>query len=164
MNMHLTVTQDCSHEFQQERSRPMWLWLFHQLYLGPFLLNSCSMWLMLCNCLSRPKEERLFMIYDWDPFFSDLFLHVVSLTDYWRGWEPDGTWWVYHAGEANWHVVETPSRRWRSWSCFQDLHSPAGQAQSHDAGENSFLCPTAYFNWALFKLWIGKWFKHPCVT
>lgn len=60
--MHLTVTQDCSHEFQQERSQPMWLWLFHQLYLGPFLLNSCSMWLILCNCLSCPKEERLFMI------------------------------------------------------------------------------------------------------
>lgn len=68
----------------------------------------------------------------------------MSLTDYWRGWEPDGTWWVYHAGEANRYVVETPSRRRRSWSSFQDLHGPAGQAQSHDAGEDSFLCPTPH--------------------
>lgn len=39
-------------------------------------------------------------------------------------------------------MVETPGRGWRSRSRFQDLHGAAGQAQSHDAGEDPLLSPT----------------------
>ncbi len=76
-------------------------------------------------------------------FFQGFFFKIYSITEQYTSlspidircwWEPDGPWWVHHRGEADRDVVEAPGCRWRSRSCFQNLHGPPGQTQSHDAG------------------------------
>lgn len=92
-------------------------------------------------------EVKTYWDFLWDKFYSvpNNFMSL-SLADIRCGWEPDGAWWVHHRGEADWDVVEAPGCRWRSWSCFKDLHCAPGQTKSHDAGK-----PTNSLNKSHFK-------------
>lgn len=81
----------------------------------------------LLSLLCLPKVKKFYSV-------PNNFMYL-PLVDFRCGWEPDGSWWVHHRGEADWDVVEAPGCWWRSWSCFKDLHRAPGQTQSHDAGK-----------------------------